>query len=186
VTVQSSRIVRRERDHARSLTSSGPIGVAIVGVGLPCPPLFACAPRAASARTATAVVGTAHKVKLHHRILVNRRIARFTSGAPTGTCRVHRPEDVAHEASSALGTVARLDGGRHVTLDKELRHNYSQDEPKAVSGDGSSDAFNGRRFTWHLVAVDKPGGSSNGAASSYRTGGDSCGGRKDSSRGSSR
>jgi predicted lipoprotein with Yx(FWY)xxD motif len=63
-----------------------------------------------------------------------------------------------------LGVVRRPDGMEQVTYNGKLLYTFSQDKPGQVTGDGFSDAFGGRHFTWHVVHSGKS--TSNGAAAS--------------------
>ena len=78
-------------------------------------------------------------------------------GAPSG-----------NSLPSELGVVERGDGTRQVTFDGKRLYTFVEDEPREVTGDGFSDAFDGQQFTWHVVSVgdapdsqegDDPGGS---------------------------
>ena len=67
-----------------------------------------------------------------------------------------------------LGVVRRPDGMRQVTADGRLLYTFSQDSPGHVRGDGFSDDFGGRHFTWTAVraggASAGTGGGASGAA----------------------
>jgi predicted lipoprotein with Yx(FWY)xxD motif len=54
---------------------------------------------------------------------------------------------------SELGVVERGDGTRQVTFDGKRLYTFVEDEPREVTGDGFSDAFDGQQFTWHVVSV---------------------------------
>lgn len=54
---------------------------------------------------------------------------------------------------SELGVVERGDGTRQVTFDGKRLYTFVEDEPGEATGDGFSDAFDGQRFTWHVVSV---------------------------------
>jgi predicted lipoprotein with Yx(FWY)xxD motif len=83
----------------------------------------------------------------------------ISGGSPSGS------------VNGKLGTVARPDGGTQVTLDKKPLYSFTEDKPGKVSGDGFSDAFGGQKFTWHVVAVGKTSGSSNGSGGSQDSSG---------------
>jgi predicted lipoprotein with Yx(FWY)xxD motif len=53
-----------------------------------------------------------------------------------------------------LGVVERPDGTRQVTLDGSPVYSFTEEGPGEVTGDGVTDAFDGRQFTWNVVAVD--------------------------------
>jgi predicted lipoprotein with Yx(FWY)xxD motif len=73
-------------------------------------------------------------------------------GAPTG-----------NSLPSELGVVARGDGTRQVTFDGKRLYTFVEDERGEVTGDGLSDAFDGQRFTWHVVSVgDSPDSNQDG------------------------
>ena len=63
-------------------------------------------------------------------------------GAPSG-----------NSLPSELGVVERGDGTRQVTFDGKRLYTFVEDEPREVTGDGFSDAFDGQQFTWHVVSV---------------------------------
>jgi predicted lipoprotein with Yx(FWY)xxD motif len=54
---------------------------------------------------------------------------------------------------SELDVVEREDGTRQVTFDGKRLYTFVEDEPREVTGDGFSDAFDGQQFTWHVVSV---------------------------------
>lgn len=71
------------------------------------------------------------------------------------------------KADSVPGSVdstARADGTRQVTYDGKPLYTFVQDKPGKVTGDGVSDAFAGKSFTWHAIrtkggaAKQKPSG----------------------------
>jgi predicted lipoprotein with Yx(FWY)xxD motif len=64
------------------------------------------------------------------------------AGAPSG-----------NSLPSELGVVEREDGTRQVTFEGKRLYTFVEDEPGEVTGDGLSDAFDGQRFTWHVVSV---------------------------------
>jgi predicted lipoprotein with Yx(FWY)xxD motif len=53
--------------------------------------------------------------------------------------------------SGKLGVVSRPDGGKQVTFNGKLLYTFYLDKPGKVSGDGFTDAFSGRQFTWNVV-----------------------------------
>ena len=60
----------------------------------------------------------------------------------------------ASSVPGTLGVTERPDGSRQVTHDGKRLYSFVEDEPGQVTGDGFSDAFDGQRFTWHVVRVD--------------------------------
>jgi len=67
---------------------------------------------------------------------------RIDGGTPSGT-----------SLPGGLGVVGLADGTRQVTFDGKRLYTFVEDEPGKVAGDGLSDAFDGQRFTWHVVSV---------------------------------
>jgi predicted lipoprotein with Yx(FWY)xxD motif len=67
-----------------------------------------------------------------------------------------------------LGVVRRPDGARQVTADGKLLYTFSEDAPGKVEGNGFSDDFDGRHFTWNAVLA---GGKAAGAAGASSRGG---------------
>jgi predicted lipoprotein with Yx(FWY)xxD motif len=67
-----------------------------------------------------------------------------------------------------LDVVERPDGSNQVTYDGQPLYSFSEEGPGEVTGDGFVDAFDGREFTWTVVAVD--GGESSPAPSSDDSG----------------
>jgi predicted lipoprotein with Yx(FWY)xxD motif len=58
-----------------------------------------------------------------------------------------------------LGVVERPDGTNQVTYDGTPLYSFTEEGPGEVTGDGFADAFDGRQFTWNVVAVEGGGGS---------------------------
>jgi predicted lipoprotein with Yx(FWY)xxD motif len=88
------------------------------------------------------------------------------NGTPTASSSV----------SGKLGTVKRPDGGSQVTFDGKPVYTFTQDQAGEVTGDGFKDAFDGHRFTWHVVTVGSGGGQSNAGGGSTGSGASSGGG----------
>ena len=62
-----------------------------------------------------------------------------------------------------LGVAERRGGTRQVTFDGKRLYTFVEDEPREVTGDGFSDAFDGQQFTWHVVSVgDAPDSNQEG------------------------
>jgi predicted lipoprotein with Yx(FWY)xxD motif len=72
----------------------------------------------------------------------------------------------ASDAPGKLGVTKRPDGSRQVTYDGKLLYSFTEDRPGQVTGDGFSDDFGGRRFTWHVIRTEGAGDSSGGSSSS--------------------
>ena len=54
--------------------------------------------------------------------------------------------------SSPLGVVRRPEGGRQVTFGGRPLYRFDLDQtPGTVTGNGFSDSFDGREFTWHVA-----------------------------------
>jgi predicted lipoprotein with Yx(FWY)xxD motif len=71
------------------------------------------------------------------------------------------------DANAALDVIARPDGKRQVTADGKPLYTFSEDAPGQATGDGFSDDFAGRHFTWHAVlATGKASNGSSGAGTS--------------------
>jgi predicted lipoprotein with Yx(FWY)xxD motif len=58
-----------------------------------------------------------------------------------------------------LDVVKRPDGSNQVTYDGVPLYSFTEEGPGEVTGDGFVDAFDGREFTWNVVAVDGGNGS---------------------------
>jgi predicted lipoprotein with Yx(FWY)xxD motif len=62
-----------------------------------------------------------------------------------------------------LGTVMRPDGKTQVTFDGKPLYRFAEDNsPKSVSGNGVSDNFGGKSFTWHVASPGKTTASTGG------------------------
>jgi predicted lipoprotein with Yx(FWY)xxD motif len=88
-------------------------------------------------------------------------LAAPSSGQPTAGSGV----------SGKLGVVKRPDGSRQVTLDGRPLYRFAQDGASAkATGDGVSDSFGGRKFTWNAegsAAKSSSGGSGGGSGYNY-------------------
>ncbi len=84
----------------------------------------------------------------------------------TGNCTaIWVPLTLSHGASGAtassslmskLGTIMRPDGKTQVTFDGKPLYRFARDgSPGKVTGNGVSDQFGGRSFTWHVAASRK-------------------------------
>ena len=75
-----------------------------------------------------------------------------------------------------VGTAIRADGSKQVTFDGKLLYTFTVDQPGKVAGDGFHDAFNGQKFTWHVVrqaGAATPAPMQGGSGSSASGGGSS-------------
>jgi predicted lipoprotein with Yx(FWY)xxD motif len=124
-----------------------------------------------SSNSSTTASGPASTVSLRSidgvgKVLVDSHgMALYTSnrdanGKPacTGACTSFwKPLTLASGTPSAasgagtVGTVMRSDGMRQVTVGGRPLYTFVQDSPGTVTGNGVSDAFSGRRFTWTAV-----------------------------------
>jgi predicted lipoprotein with Yx(FWY)xxD motif len=78
---------------------------------------------------------------------------RLDSGTPSAVA-----------GAGTLDVVRRPDGTDQVTANGKALYTFSEDAPGKVAGNGFSDDFNGRRFTWTAVrAGGKAAGTSGGA-----------------------
>jgi predicted lipoprotein with Yx(FWY)xxD motif len=82
-----------------------------------------------------------------------------TKGTPSGP------------AGLQLGTVMRPDGRTQVTFKGKPLYLFAQDSsPKSVTGNGVSDNFGGKAFTWHVASPGKTSGGSGGGGYGSRYG----------------
>jgi predicted lipoprotein with Yx(FWY)xxD motif len=98
-------------------------------------------------------------------------------GAPacTGACAsVWRPLTIASGTPSAgagagkVGVVMRSDGMRQVTVAGKPLYTFVKDSPGKATGNGVSDAFSGRHFSWTAIRAgggSAPASSSTGSSS---------------------
>jgi predicted lipoprotein with Yx(FWY)xxD motif len=78
------------------------------------------------------------------------------------------------DVTGTVGTIKRPDGSMQVTLNGAPLYTFTEDGgPGKVTGDGFSDQFNGKSFTWHVVSL---GGSGSSGASPQTTTSSSSGG----------
>ena len=67
--------------------------------------------------------------------------------------------------AGTLDVIKRPDGTKQVAVDGRPLYTFAEDAPDKVEGNGFTDDFNGRHFTWNAVlAGGKAGGSSGGAS----------------------
>jgi predicted lipoprotein with Yx(FWY)xxD motif len=67
-----------------------------------------------------------------------------------------------------LDVVRRPDGAKQVTANGKLLYTFSEDTPGMATGNGFSDDFGGRHFTWNAVLA---GGKTAGTPDAHETGG---------------
>ena len=71
-------------------------------------------------------------------------------------------------AGVQLGTVMRPDGRTQVTFNGKPLYLFAEDSsPKSVNGNGVSDNFGGKSFTWHVAAPGKTSAVSSGRGYGY-------------------
>jgi predicted lipoprotein with Yx(FWY)xxD motif len=63
-----------------------------------------------------------------------------------------------------VGVVKRPDGARQVTVDGKPLYTFSEDAPGKVAGNGFSDDFGGRHFTWNAMLANGKASGSGGTA----------------------
>jgi len=69
-----------------------------------------------------------------------------------------------------LGTVMRPDGKTQVTFESKPLYRFAEDStPKTVGGNGVSDNFGGKSFTWHVASPGKTSTAGSGGGR-YSTG----------------
>jgi predicted lipoprotein with Yx(FWY)xxD motif len=68
-----------------------------------------------------------------------------------------------------LGVIKRPDGTMQVTANGKPLYTFSEDPPGKATGNGFSDDFGGRHFTWHVVSSG--GKTSSGGQSKPPSGG---------------
>jgi predicted lipoprotein with Yx(FWY)xxD motif len=81
-------------------------------------------------------------------------------------------------ASSDVGKLAEIkrpDGSRQVTVDGKLLYTFTEDSAGEVKGNGFTDDFEGRHFTWNAVLEGGKLASSSGGDSSDDASGDGYG-----------
>jgi len=78
---------------------------------------------------------------------------------------IHGGKPKGDSLSGKLGVVRRPDGGKQVTFNGKLLYTFYLDKPGKVSGDGFTDAFAGRQFTWNVVHANGAMSSTNGQPS---------------------
>jgi predicted lipoprotein with Yx(FWY)xxD motif len=74
--------------------------------------------------------------------------------------------------AATLDVIERPDGTRQVTADGKPLYTFAEDAPGEVTGDGFSDEFEGRRFTWHAALAGGEESSGSSGANDGARGGD--------------
>jgi predicted lipoprotein with Yx(FWY)xxD motif len=65
------------------------------------------------------------------------------------------------DLSQKLGVVMRPDGASQVTYGGKPLYTFAEDSaPRTVTGNGASDSFGGKTFTWHVAATGPVSGGS--------------------------
>jgi predicted lipoprotein with Yx(FWY)xxD motif len=76
-------------------------------------------------------------------------------------------------SAGTLGVIRRPDGAKQVALDGKPLYTFTEDPPDEVTGNGFSDDFNGRHFTWTAVRASGGSAGASGGASTAPRGNDS-------------
>jgi predicted lipoprotein with Yx(FWY)xxD motif len=70
-----------------------------------------------------------------------------------------------------LGTIMRPDGKTQVTFDGKPLYRFADDSaPRSVGGNGVSDNFGGKKFTWHVASPGKTTTTTSGGGGGYGSG----------------
>jgi predicted lipoprotein with Yx(FWY)xxD motif len=72
------------------------------------------------------------------------------------------PASGAPKGAPTLDVIVRPDGKRQLSAGRKPLYTFSEDPPGKVTGNGFSDDFAGRHFTWHAVLAG--GGASSGSS----------------------
>jgi predicted lipoprotein with Yx(FWY)xxD motif len=72
-------------------------------------------------------------------------------------------------------TITRPDGTKQLAVAGKPLYTFAQDKPGSVTGNGATDAFGGKQFTWHAVqsggataaAAPMPSGGYGGGSGGY-------------------
>ena len=87
----------------------------------------------------------------------------------TGACTsIWMPVSPSAAKVSGASAITRPDGKKQLAVGGKPLYTFAQDSPGEVSGNGVSDAFGGKSFTWHAVNA---GGSTAAASPSKSSGG---------------
>jgi predicted lipoprotein with Yx(FWY)xxD motif len=113
-------------------------------------------------------------VDSHGMALYSSNLDTSTKPACAGACTSFwKPLTLASGTPSAAagagkaGIVMRSDGARQVAIDGKPLYTFVQDSPGHVTGNGFTDMFSGRHFSWTAVLA---GGTSAAAGSSGQSG----------------
>jgi predicted lipoprotein with Yx(FWY)xxD motif len=90
----------------------------------------------------------------------------------TGSCTSiwkPAPPGAVRSTASKVSAITRPDGSKQASVAGKPLYTFAEDSPGAVTGNGVSDVFGGRHFTWHVVKAS--GGSSSSAAAPSSNGG---------------
>jgi predicted lipoprotein with Yx(FWY)xxD motif len=72
------------------------------------------------------------------------------------------------DVSPKLGVVMRPDGASQVTFGGKPLYTFADDPgPQAVTGNGVSDSFGGKRFTWRVAATGPVSGGTTSTGGGY-------------------
>jgi predicted lipoprotein with Yx(FWY)xxD motif len=70
-------------------------------------------------------------------------------------------------SAGTLDVIARPDGTKQVTADGKPLYTFSEDAPDKVEGNGFTDDFDGRHFTWSAVLAGGRSAAAPGNANGY-------------------
>jgi predicted lipoprotein with Yx(FWY)xxD motif len=71
---------------------------------------------------------------------------------------------LASDLGGTLGSVKRPDGSSQATFDRRPVYRFAKDPAGKITGDGVTDSFDGKQFSWHTVG--DAGGSASGSSGS--------------------
>jgi predicted lipoprotein with Yx(FWY)xxD motif len=95
------------------------------------------------------------------------------TGACTSIWKPLRPGDGTLTGAGKVAVITRPDGSKQLAAAGKPLYTFAQDSPGAVTGNGASDAFGGKQFTWHVVksagaaATPAPMPSGGGSSGGY-------------------
>ena len=91
----------------------------------------------------------------------------------TGACAsIWMPVRPGGAKLASAATITRPDGTKQLAVAGKPLYTFAQDKPGSVSGNGATDAFGGKQFTWHAVQS----GGATAASAPMPSGGGSSGG----------
>lgn len=94
----------------------------------------------------------------------------------TGACAsIWMPVRPGAAKLSGAATITRPDGTKQLAVAGKPLYTFAQDKPGSVSGNGATDAFGDRQFTWHAVqsggataaSAPMPGGGYSSSSGGY-------------------